>query len=213
MEKIYNLNKRVSDLGYNSLKQRLDALELTKQHWPFPQSNHQYHRHQNHIPGPQVNGYQNHIPGPHGNGYQNHIPGPHVNGYHNKIPGPQVNEYQNLIPDTHMRSVQPMPNEPFSDSHPPGQISSKVNMPHMHKSKSHTYPWNLPQLYYMSMQAKSGMSSDIETRSDQKTPNMKRNARSMKNLVTGLPLRLNSTLPNKFTTDPQPTWMLDAPIL
>ncbi|CAC5408916.1 unnamed protein product [Mytilus coruscus] len=45
----------------------------------------------------------------------------------------------------------------------------------------------------------------LETRSDQKPPTMKCNASSMKNLVTGLPLHLNSTLPNKLLTDPQPS--------
>ncbi|CAC5420065.1 unnamed protein product [Mytilus coruscus] len=180
MENIYSLNRRVSDLEYNSLKQRLDALELSKQHWLSPQGNHLYHGYQNHIPvsgphvnghqnhmpnphvngyqnhiiGPQVNGHQNHIPDPIGNGYQNHIPGPHgngyqnhtpsynVNSYYNKIPNPQVNGYQNLKPDTHMRNIQPMPNVPFNESHPPGHLPLKMNMPHMHNPNSHTYPWN-----------------------------------------------------------------------
>ncbi|CAC5395204.1 unnamed protein product [Mytilus coruscus] len=114
MENIYSLNRRVSDLEYNSLKQRLDALELSKQHWLSPQGNHLYHEYQNHISGPHVNGHQNHMPNPHVNGYQNHILGPQVNGhqnhtpsynvnsYYNKIPNPQVNGYQNLKPDTHI---------------------------------------------------------------------------------------------------------------
>ncbi|CAC5394991.1 unnamed protein product [Mytilus coruscus] len=239
MESIYSLNRRVSDLEYNSLKQRLDALELSKQHWLSPQGNHLYHGYQNHISGPHVNGHQNHMPNPHvngyqnhilgpqvnghqnhipdpiGNGYQNHIPGPHgngyqnhtpsynVNSYYNKIPNPQVNGYQNLKPDTHMRNIQPMPNVPFNESHPPGHLPLKMNMPHMHNPNSHTYPWNLPPPCYMKMQPKSGTQSDIETRSDQKPPTMKCNTNSMKNLVTGLPLHLNSTLPNKPLTDPQ----------
>ncbi|CAC5393496.1 unnamed protein product [Mytilus coruscus] len=217
MENIYSLNRRVSDLEYNSPKQRLDALELSKQHWPSPQGNNLYHGYQNHISGLQVNGYQNQIPDPNGNGYQNHIPGPHgngyqnhtpssnVNSYYNKTPNPQVNGYQNLKPDMHMRNKQPTPNVPFNDSHPPGHLPLKVNMPYMHNPNSHTYPWNLPPPCYMKMQPKSGTQSDIETRSDQKQPTMKCNASSMKNLVTGLPLHLNSTLPNKPLTDPQPS--------
>ncbi|CAC5398154.1 unnamed protein product [Mytilus coruscus] len=102
MENIYSLNRRVSGLEYNSLKQRLDALELSKQHWPSPQGNYLYHGYQNHIPGPHVNGYQNHIPNPHVNGYQNHIPGLQVNGYQNHIPYPNGNGYQNHIP-VHMK--------------------------------------------------------------------------------------------------------------
>ncbi|CAC5398599.1 unnamed protein product [Mytilus coruscus] len=97
MENINSLNRRVSDLEYNSLKQRLDALELSK-NWPSPQGNNLYHGYQNHISGPHVNGYQNHIPNPHVNGYHNHIPGLQVNGYQNQIPDLNGNGYQNHIP-------------------------------------------------------------------------------------------------------------------
>ncbi|CAG2232261.1 unnamed protein product [Mytilus edulis] len=101
MENIYNLNRRVTDLEFNSLKQRLDAIELSKQHWPSPQStgNHQYHGYQNFIPGQHMNAYQCHIPNPHVNGYQNHKPAPQANGYQNHVPGLQVNGYQNHIPN------------------------------------------------------------------------------------------------------------------
>ncbi|CAC5420131.1 unnamed protein product [Mytilus coruscus] len=75
--------------------------------------------------------------------------------------------------DMHMRNIQPMPNVPFNESHPPGHLPLKVNMPHMHNPNSHTYPWNLPPPCYMKMQPKSDTQSDIETRSDQKPPTMK----------------------------------------
>ncbi|CAC5421979.1 unnamed protein product [Mytilus coruscus] len=104
-----------------------------------------------------------------------------------------------------MRNVQPMSNVSFSDSHPPGQIPLKVNIPHMHNSNIHTYPCNLPPPCYMQTQATSGTRSDMETRFDQKPSTMKCNASSMKNLVTGLPLHFNSTLANKLTTDPRST--------
>ncbi|VDI21830.1 Hypothetical predicted protein [Mytilus galloprovincialis] len=108
MENIYNLNRRVSDLEFNSLKQRLDALELSKQHWPSPQrtGNHQCHGYQNFIPGQHMNGYQSHIPNPHVNGYQNHKPAPQANGYQNHVPGLQVNGYQNHIPNPNSNGYQ-----------------------------------------------------------------------------------------------------------
>ncbi|CAC5355829.1 unnamed protein product [Mytilus coruscus] len=254
MENIYNLNKRVSDLEYNSLKQRLDVLELSKQHWPSPKviittlqlsrirtpifgikltivtlklknsipqlilSTHKWVSESytestcKCITEPYTRSTRNWVPESYTRSKWKLVPesytrstSSNVNSYYNKLPSPQVNGYQNLIPDTYMRNVQPMPNVPFSDSHPPGQIPLKVNMPHMHNSNSHSYPWNLPPPCYMKTQATSGTSSDMETRFDQKPPTMECNASSMKNLVKGLPLHLNSILPNKLTTDPRST--------
>ncbi|CAG2184397.1 unnamed protein product [Mytilus edulis] len=108
MENIYNLNRRVSDLEFNSLKQRLDALEVSKQHWPSHQStgNHQYHGYQNFNPGQRMNEYQSHIPNPHVNGYQNYTPAPQANGYQNHVPGLQVNGYQNHISNPNSNGYQ-----------------------------------------------------------------------------------------------------------